>query len=140
MKKILLSLCMASSVAMADYRSLDDQPVSLAGPGWQHLVFVSIWDSYVGHGPEPLVAALPASFSENVKRIWISPDLNITPAYLKDYQAAFPRSKPLIVDQHFQLLRKYKLWQTPAHVLLKDGEVQFSGSGEALQHYIRQLR
>ncbi len=136
MKKLLVSLCMISSAAMADYRSLADQPVTLKGPGWQHLVFVNIWDSYAGLGPEALIAELPSEFSDKVQRIWVAPDLNVTPAYLKDYQVAFPQSKPLIIDQHFQLLRSYKLWKTPAHVLLKDGDVQFSGSGEALQQYI----
>ncbi len=136
MRKRLLSLCILSSAAMADYRSLNGQPVTLEGPGWQHLVFINIWDSFANGGPEGLMEELPSRFSNNVKRIWVSPDMNITPAYLRDYQVAFPESKPLIIDRHFQLLRSYKLWKTPAHVLLKDGNLQFSGSGKALQQYI----
>ncbi|MBY4677750.1 hypothetical protein [Marinobacterium arenosum] len=139
MRKLLWMLALLSSSAMADYRSLADQPLSLEQQGWQHLVFVNIWDSYAGLGPETLVEQLPASFSQQVQRIWVAPDLNVTEAYLRDYQQAFPASKPLLIDHQYQLMRQYDLWQTPAHVLLKDGKVQFSGNGDELQHFIKRL-
>ncbi len=138
MKKLLLSLCLLSSAALADYRSVNDAPVSLDAPGWQHLVFINIWDSWAGAGPEEMVSKLPASFSARASSVWIALDMNVTPAYVRDFQTSFPASKPLLIDHKYELMRRYKLWQTPAHVLLKDGKVQFSGNSDAFQHFVDQ--
>lgn len=136
MKKLLLSLSLLSSMAQADYQSINNQPVRINDNGWTHLVFVNIWDSYAGQGPETLVSKLPEDFKQTAKRIWVSSPLNVTPAYLKGYQQAYPASTPLIIDQQYQLMRGYGLWQTPAHVLLRNGQRVFSGSGQELNHFI----
>lgn len=136
MKKHLLSLWLVASAAQADYTNLAGEPVQLAGPGLQHLVFVDIWQSYAGNGPEPHVAALSQSFQQQASTVWIALDINVTPAYVQDYQQAFPTSKPMLIDTGHKLMRRYQLWQTPAHVVLKDGETLFAGNGKALETWL----
>lgn len=138
MNKLLISLCLLSSAAMADYRSVNNEPVSFGEAGWQHLVFIDLWGSWMGAGPEAMVSKLPARFSDKVQQVWITPDMNVTLEYARQYQSYFPTSKPLVIDKGYKLIQHYKLWQTPAHVLLKDGKVQFSGDSDAFQHYVNQ--
>jgi len=140
-KLIATSALVAPLMAVAQpeiHLSLAEQQVQLGGKGWNHLVFVNIWDSYAGLGPEEAVGALPDKFAEQVKTVWVSPDMNITPAYLKDYQNYFPASKPLLIDKGFQLMQRYKVWNTPSHVLLKDGDLKFMGSSEQLSQFVEQ--
>ncbi len=142
MKTQAFALLVAASLATApvaaeEITTLNNQSFDLAKPGWTHLVFVNIWDSYAGVGPEDHVKALPSKFNQKVQRLWVSPDMNITPAYLKDYQGYFPESTPLAIDSGYQLMQRYGVWSTPSHVLLKDNQLEFSGNHEQLMQFVR---
>lgn len=127
---------LVSSAALAEVRSINKTPIDLDN-GQVHIVFLDIWNSY--HTGEPLatVEALPSRYTEGVMFVWVQPQFNVTELQLKEFQSTFPKHRPLVLDTNFSLLRQYGLWETPAHVILNEGRVVFSGNSNGLVEYVR---
>ncbi|KDM92473.1 peroxiredoxin family protein [Photobacterium galatheae] len=140
---LLASLCFSALVQSEPAVSLLEKQQTLAGTPVQlnenritHLVFIEIWASYAGSGPEAFVASLPESFQKRTDRIWVQPEINVTRAQLLEFQGYYPQVAPIVLDRGRHLLTGFGLWQTPAHVLIEKGKVVFSGSNEALLDYL----
>lgn len=93
---------------------------------------------YEGKRVDEEVAALPASFLNASQQVWIQPDLNVTFAYMEEFQGYYPGITPLVLDQGFELMEEYRVWERPYHVLLKQGTAVFSGNTQALRGYLGQ--
>lgn len=119
-----------------ELKTVTGDTISIPQEGPAHLVFIDIWASYGGHGPEAALQALPESFHKTVPTIWFQPRMNVTDRHLLDYQQAFPHSKPLVMDEYFQVMRRYGVHETPVHVLLEDGKAVFAGGTEAFLAHI----
>lgn len=118
----------ANTKLLTELKTVNGGAITIPQEGLVQLVFIDIWASYGGHGPEAAMKALPDSFRKAVPTIWIQPRLNVTDTQVLEYQEAFPISEPLVIDDHFQIMRRYAVDKTPSHVLLKDGNVVFSGN------------
>lgn len=139
MKLLALSLSVALvgiANAANELRTVNGDTVVISDIGTVHLVFIDIWASYGGHGPEAAVKALPDTFLDSVPTVWIQPRLNVTDAQVLKYQSVFPNSKPLVIDDYLRLMRQSGVRTTPAHVLLKNGAVAFHGDTPALLAHI----
>ncbi|NRA84342.1 MAG: hypothetical protein HRU22_11420, partial [Gammaproteobacteria bacterium] len=101
-----------------------------------HLVFIDLWRSYEGNGDEKMIASLGADFLNDSQQIWIQPALNVTIAQLAQFQQYFPQVTPLVLDHGYQIMHSFDIWQSPYHVLLKDGVKLFSGHARQLQDFI----
>lgn len=97
-----------------------------------------MWTAYGGEGPDKLVASLPVSYREEHRIVWVQPRFNVTDAQLREFQQAMPAYRPLVVDENFQLMRRYGLWHTPGHVVVHNSHKVFSGSDKQLLEYLAQ--
>ncbi|MDQ2076880.1 peroxiredoxin [Marinimicrobium sp. ABcell2] len=138
MKKVILVLLLAFTpfaAANTELTTVNGNTITIPQKGPAHLVFIDIWASYGGHGPEATLQALPDSFHEAVPTIWLQPRMNVTPDHLLGYQEAFPDSAPLVMDDYFHVMQQFSVDSIPTHVLLEDGKVVFSGNTETfLKH------
>lgn len=137
MRLILLITLLLTLPAQAEsYRTLNGAELEIPEQGWAHLVFIDLWQSYGGEGPEQVLDQIPKNVRENMFRLWIQPRLNLIDDDMRDYQQAFPESTPLVIDDHFDLMRQHGVWQLPVHVLLRDGKKVFAGSNVELIEFI----
>ena len=112
--------------------TFDGQSLVLENSKLTHLIFQDIWNSYEGLGEEARIAALPKAFVNNSQQIWVQPGINVTEAQLAEFQGYYPQVTPLVLDHGHRLMRSLGAWDFPLHVILKDGNKVFSGSGEEL--------
>lgn len=133
---LLLVLSLTLPAQAESYRTLQGAEVEIPKEGWAHLVFIDLWQSYSGEGPERVLAQLPTQVREKMFRLWVQPRLNLIDADLHAYQQAFPGSTPLVLDDHFAVMRRHGVWQLPVHVLLRDGEKVFTGGDAELIEFI----
>ena len=109
-KWLLLLLCLCFSArAEQPLTSLTGETIALDDSTPVHLVFFDLWTAYGGEGPDKLVASLPVSYREEHRIVWVQPRLNVTDAQLHEFQQAMPAYRPLVVDENFQLMRRYGL-------------------------------
>jgi peroxiredoxin len=101
-----------------------------------HLVFIDLWRSYEGKGDEQVIADLPDKFLQQSQQLWLQPEVNVTKAQLAEFQQYFPKVTPLILDKQFALMRGFKVWQSPFHVLVKGNQKLFSGDNKMLLGFI----
>ncbi len=133
---LFLMLLLTLPAKAENYRTLQGAEIQIPQQGWAHLVFIDLWQSYSGEGPERVLVQLPTEVREKMFRLWVQPRLNLMEADLQGYQQAFPTSTPLVLDEQFSLMRRYRVWQLPVHVLLRDGEKVFAGSDAELIEFI----
>ncbi len=118
--------------------SLDGTRVSLEKGQRYHLVFFDIWqDGYAQPGLGDSVSHLPERYLKETQIIWIQPRFNITDAQIAGFLANQTLYTPLIVDEDFSLMRRFKIWETPAHVIFVDGAVVFKGNIKQLKDFLR---
>lgn len=133
---LFLFLLLAGFSAQADQlSSIDGHKVELGKPGWQHLVVFELWTNFNGEILD-FYQTLPEKYRQQTEVIWVETPINVTNAQIQKFQDTFPDMTPLVVDHNFELMRRYGIWQHPAHILLKDGEPVFSGSNEQLIDYL----
>ncbi len=138
-KWLLLLLCLCFSArAEQPLTSLTGETIALDDSTPVHLVFFDLWTAYGGEGPDKLVASLPVSYREEHRIVWVQPRFNVTDAQVHEFQQAMPAYRPLVVDENFQLMRRYGLWQTPGHVVVHNSHKVFSGSDKQLLEYLAQ--
>lgn len=125
-----------TSTAARSLQSYNEVKIDLESTKLIHWVFIDIWNSYEGGGDEELVSQLPSSFQGRVQRIWVQPEINVTPAQLRDFQLAYPQVTPLVLDHAYHLMQKHKVWQSPYHILVEKGGAIFRGTGEELKQYV----
>ncbi|WP_120511769.1 peroxiredoxin family protein [Photobacterium salinisoli] len=126
-----------SGVALLErQQTISGQPLDISDEERTHLVFLDIWTSYAGEGADAFVGRLPESFRQTTQQIWIQPEFNVTLAQLQEFQGYFPQVAPIVLDNQQQLLKAFGFWQTPAHVLIEQGKVVFSGDNDALLAYL----
>jgi len=101
-----------------------------------HLVFIDVWRSYEGKGDEEMLSALSPQFLTQSQKIWIQPDINVTKAQLIEFQQYFSQITPLVVDKQYALMRAFKIWQSPYHVILEGNKKIFSGDASALSAFV----
>lgn len=137
---LLLALtCLPMAYAETNLKTLHGETLALPAQGWTHLVFFDLWASYGDSSARQTMASLPASFNQQATTIWIQPRMNVTDAQLRDFQQQFPEVQPLVIDEGFELMRHYGLWQLPAHVILHDGETVFRGFSNDMKAYVQSL-
>lgn len=136
---LLALLCIPAAHAETELTTLDGDPLVLPETGWVHLVFFDLWASYGDNSVRQTIAALPESFNKQTTTVWIQPRMNVTDAQLHEFQQQFTEVSPLVVDEGFELMRRYGHWQLPAHVILHNGDTVFSGNSHALQDYVTNL-
>lgn len=105
-----------------------------------HWVYVDIWSSYEGFGPEETVASLPSAFKSHYQAVWVQPHINVTKPQLRAYQEGYPQSSPLILDRDFTLMKQHDVWATPHHILTDGDKVVFSGSNDELVDFVNQWK
>jgi len=142
-----MTLLTMSSVLQAKATSDNKNPlphlISLSGKAiaqdkskLTHLVFIDVWRSYEGKGDEQMLSELPPQFLTQSQRIWIQPDINVTKAQLIEFQKYFSQVTPLVVDKQYALMREFKIWQSPYHVILEGNKKIFSGDASALSAFV----
>ncbi len=132
---IIYSALIGPALAAQPLTSLKGEQLKLHG--LSHLVFFDLWTSYQGDGPEKILAALPEEFNAKAHRVWVQPEINVTIAQLEEFQGYYPHVQPLVLDKGYQLMRKFKVWQSPYHIVLKDGKTVFSGGNDQLVSFAK---
>lgn len=115
----------------------DGKQIQLNEQPRRHLVFMDIFASYLGQGAELQVQQLPDSFGQHYPLVWVQPHLNVTRAQLEEFQQLFPAIRPMVLDDELQWMQHFKVWSSPYHVLMRDGEVEFAGDYSALRQYLK---
>ncbi|WP_028300642.1 peroxiredoxin family protein [Oceanospirillum beijerinckii] len=125
------------SVSILDQlKTFDDKALDIDHAKVTHLVFMNIWDSYTGAGAETQVAQLPEHYLQRSQQIWVQPEINVTQAQMAEFQDYYPDVAPLVLDQGFQLMHAYQVWQSPYHILLQGDKTLFSGDFAELKNYL----
>lgn len=127
---------LAGKHAQVDVKNYLGERVNLDKNKVTHLVFMDLWEIYEGKGVDTDVAALPESFLKSSQQVWVQPEINVTRAQLAEFQQYYPQVKPLVLDDSFTLFRANGVWQSPYHVLIKDGGTVFSGNLSALRRFL----
>lgn len=127
---------LSAEQAQFEFKNYAGENIDLNKNKVTHLVFMDIWASYEGGGVETEVAALPASFLKTSQQIWIQPEINVTRTQLAEFQQYYPQVAPLVLDESFKLMRANGIWQSPYHVLIKDGERVFAGDLSNLRRFL----
>lgn len=123
-------------VALSTLETFDHQALEINPDKVTHVVFMNIWDSYAGAGAEAQVAQLPDHYLQRSQQIWVQPEINVTRAQIAEFQGYYPDVTPLVLDQGFQLMQAYKVWQSPYHILLQGDKTLFAGDIAGLKRYL----
>ena len=127
---------MAELKELGQLHSFSGQAVSIDNRKTTHLIFMDIWSSYGGFGDEAKVASLPPVFLAQTQQLWLQPEINVTQPQIAEFEQAFPKVTPIILDRGFNIMRKFNVWKSPYHLLLKNGKQEFAGNIDELQIYI----
>lgn len=133
---LLSTNAQASSALDAHLTSFTGKPIVQDKNKITHLIFIDLWRSYEGRGDEEMLASLPEQFLQLSQQIWLQPEINVTKAQLAEFQQYFPQVTPLVLDHNFALMRAFKVWQAPFHVLLEGKQQLFFGDSDALALYM----
>jgi len=101
----------------------------------KHLVFIDVWQ-YFSDQQTPLTDWLSAQNSEEYQVQYVQPNINVTRDILAQAQQAFPVLGDLYLDENYQLMRQYGVWQMPYHVILQNDQTVFKGNDTDLARYL----
>jgi|GEM_PF-1077149 len=101
-----------------------------------HWIFINLWDIYEGNGTDTVLANLPTEFLESSQAVWVQPEINVTRAQLKEFQQYYPNVTPLVFDTSNKIAHSKQVWQSPFHILEKNGKQVFTGNTAALNAYL----
>lgn len=114
--------------------SFAEQPQS-SETKMKHLVFIDVWQ-YFSAQQTPLTDWLSAQNSEAYQVQYVQPNINVTRDILAQAQQAFPVLGELYLDENYQLMRQYGVWQMPYHVILQNNQTVFKGNDTELARYL----